>query len=103
MPAVGGRSLVERSAPASAATHCRRQIAGPSFLFEHRGAGLAQCAGAAGRDMTARQTEPAPLKPLDNPFGTRLSPMSLVRSVTYLSGLDNLSDGAARGIRTPDP
>ena len=43
------------------------------------------------------------LKPLDNPFGTRLSPMSQVRSVTYVSGLDNRGTGAARGIRTPDP
>jgi len=30
-----------------------------------------------------------PLQPFDNPFGTRLSPMSSVRSVTYVSGLDN--------------
>jgi hypothetical protein len=28
------------------------------------------------------------LQPLDNPFGMRLSPMSWVRSVTYLFGLD---------------
>jgi hypothetical protein len=28
------------------------------------------------------------LQPLDNPFGPRLSPMSPVRSVTHLSGLD---------------
>ena len=28
------------------------------------------------------------LHPLDNPFGTRLSPMSSVRSVTYVSGPD---------------
>jgi hypothetical protein len=36
------------------------------------------------------------------PVGTRLSPMSQVRSVTYVSGLDNLSDGGAGGIRTLD-
>ena len=28
------------------------------------------------------------LQPLDNPFGTRLSPMSQVRSVTYVCGPD---------------
>jgi hypothetical protein len=39
----------------------------------------------------------------DNPFGTGLSPMSQVRSVTYVSGQDNELAGAARGIRTPDP
>ena len=29
------------------------------------------------------------LQPLDNPFGPRLSPMSQVQSVTYLSGSDS--------------
>jgi hypothetical protein len=29
-----------------------------------------------------------PCNPLDNPFGTRLSPMSWVRPVTHVSGLD---------------
>jgi hypothetical protein len=28
------------------------------------------------------------LQPLDNPFGTRLSPMSWLRSVTHVSGLN---------------
>ena len=28
------------------------------------------------------------LQTIDNPFGTRLSPMSLVRSVTHVSGTD---------------
>ena len=40
---------------------------------------------------------------LDNPFGTRLSPMSQVRSVTHVSGPDKARTGAAEGIRTPDP
>ena len=30
---------------------------------------------------------------IDNPFGTRLSPMSWVRSVTHVSGPDKLSIG----------
>ena len=40
---------------------------------------------------------------LDNPFGTRLSPMSRVRSVTYVSGPDMQFYGSERGTRTPDP
>jgi hypothetical protein len=43
------------------------------------------------------------LQPLDNPFGTRLSPLSQVRSVTYVSGLDNNSIGERGGTRTLDP
>jgi hypothetical protein len=40
---------------------------------------------------------------LDNPFGTRLSPMSQVRSVTYVSGLDKFEHGERGGTRTLDP
>jgi hypothetical protein len=41
------------------------------------------------------------LQPLDNPFRTRLSPMSQVRGVTYVSGLDT-SAGWRRGRPTND-
>jgi hypothetical protein len=43
------------------------------------------------------------LQSSDNPFGTRLSPMCPVRSVTYVSGPDIEIAGAPEGIRTPDP
>jgi hypothetical protein len=39
-------------------------------------------------DLGYFDLEQKTLQPLDNPFGTRLSPMSQVRSVTYVSGLD---------------
>ena len=42
------------------------------------------------------------LQPLDNPFGTRLSPLPQVRSVTHVSGLDKKQTGGEGGIRTPD-
>lgn len=38
------------------------------------------------------------LQAIDNPFGTRLSPMSWGRSVTYVSGLDKRKTGAGEGI-----
>ena len=40
-------------------------------------------------DLGYFDLEQKTLQPLDNPFGTRLSPMSQVRGVTYVSGLDN--------------
>src|SRR5664279_4284590 len=40
-------------------------------------------------DLGYFDLEQKTLQPLDNPFGTRLSPMSWVRPVTYVSGLDN--------------
>src|SRR5882672_1221916 len=40
------------------------------------------------------------LQPLDNPFGTRLSPMSWVRGVTYVSGLDKHHTGGRGGLLT---
>jgi hypothetical protein len=39
-------------------------------------------------DLGFIDLEQKTLQPLDNPFGPRLSPMSWVRSVTYLSGPD---------------
>ena len=42
-------------------------------------------------DLGYFDLEQETLQPLDNPFGTRLSPMSQVRSVTYVSGLDRSS------------
>jgi len=39
-------------------------------------------------DLGYFDLEQKTLQPLDNPFGTRLSPMSWVRSVTYVFGLD---------------
>ena len=42
------------------------------------------------------------MKPLDNPIGTRLSPISEVRSVTDVSGLDKSEIGGDGGIRTLD-
>ncbi len=44
---------------------------------------------ACDRHQTRSTLEWTTLKPFDNPLGTRLSPMSQVRSVTYVSGLDN--------------
>ena len=40
------------------------------------------------------------LQTIDNPFGARLSPMSWVRSVTYVSGSDLIIPGGEGGIRT---
>jgi len=41
-------------------------------------------------------------QPPDNPNGTRLSPMSSVRSVTYVSGPDNREQSSGGATRTPD-
>jgi len=38
------------------------------------------------------------LQTIDNPFGTRLSPMSWVRSVTHVSGMDKWCDGSGGAI-----
>ena len=51
-------------------------------------------------DLGYLDLEQRTLQPLDNPFGTRLSPISEVRSVTYVSGLDRASPGAGGGTRT---
>ena len=42
-------------------------------------------------DLGYIDLEQRTLQPVDNPFGPRLSPMSLVRFVTHVSGLDSLS------------
>ena len=39
-------------------------------------------------DLGYFDLEQKTLQPLDNPFGTRLPPMSWVSSVTHVSGLD---------------
>ena len=41
------------------------------------------------------------LQPIDNPFGTRLSPMSEIRSVTYLPRPDNLALVQLGGLEPP--
>jgi hypothetical protein len=48
-------------------------------------------------DLGYFDLEQKTLQPLDNPFGTRLSPMSQVRPVTHVSGPDNLGPGGGRG------
>jgi hypothetical protein len=53
-------------------------------------------------DLGYFDLEQKTLQPLDNPFGTRLSPMSQVRSVTHVSGPDKFWTGGAGGIRTLD-
>jgi hypothetical protein len=53
-------------------------------------------------DLGYFDLEQKTLQPLDNPFGTRLSPMSQVRPVTHVSGLDKNWGGGAGGIRTLD-
>ena len=53
-------------------------------------------------DLGFIDLEQRTLQPLDNPFGPRLSPMSQVRSVTYVSGMDPRNDGSGGGTRTPD-
>jgi hypothetical protein len=40
-------------------------------------------------DLGYIDLEQKTLQTIDNPFGTRLSPMSQVHSVTYVSGPDN--------------
>jgi hypothetical protein len=42
------------------------------------------------------------LPPIDNPFGTRVLPMSEVRSVTHVSRPDKKFIGAGEGNRTLD-
>ena len=41
------------------------------------------------------------LQPLDNPFGTRLSPLPQVRSVTHVSGLDKNKLAEREGFEPP--
>jgi len=53
-------------------------------------------------DLGYFDLEQKTLQPFDNPFGTRLSPMSWVQFVTYVSGPDKFGDGGDGGIRTLD-
>ncbi len=43
------------------------------------------------------------LEPLENPFGPKALPMSWIRCVTHVSGLDPEFNGAPGRIRTSDP
>ena len=53
-------------------------------------------------DLGYIDLEQKTLQPLDNPFGTRLLPMSREHSVTYVSGTDTRTDGAQGRNRTTD-
>ena len=46
--------------------------------------------------------EQRPLQSIDDPFGTRLSPVSQVRSVAHVSGPESCQPRAPRETRTPD-
>ena len=50
-------------------------------------------------DLGYFDLEQKTLQPLDNPFGMRLSPISWVRPVTYVAGLDKENRGAGEGNR----
>ncbi len=54
-------------------------------------------------DLGYIDLEQKTLQTIDNPFGTRLSPMSQERTVTYVSGSDIEKNGAACRTRTCDP
>ena len=49
-------------------------------------------------DLGYIDLEQRTLQTIDNPFGTRLSPMSQVRSVTHVSGPDNVLNGCGVGF-----
>jgi transposase InsO family protein len=52
-------------------------------------------------DLGFIDLEQRTLQPLDNPFGPGLSPMSSVRSVTYVSGPDTMGLVAEEGFEPP--
>lgn len=54
-------------------------------------------------DLGYFDLEQKTLQPLDNPFGTRLSPMSWVPPVTDVSGLDMISLVSAEGLEPSTP
>ena len=54
-------------------------------------------------DLGYIDLEQRTLQPIDNPFGPRVSPMSWVHCVTYVSGMDPFKDGVPGRIRTCDP
>jgi hypothetical protein len=53
-------------------------------------------------DLGYIDLEQRTLQTIDDPFGTKLSPMSSVHSVTHVSGSDTGYGGSGGGIRTPD-
>ncbi|MGO8026211.1 hypothetical protein AB9F46_01225 [Rhizobium leguminosarum] len=53
-------------------------------------------------DLGYIDLEQRTLQTIDIPFGTRLSPMSLGRSVTYVSGMYRRISGTMRRTRIPD-
>src|SRR5690606_3930326 len=53
-------------------------------------------------DLGYIDLEQRTLQTIDNPFGTKLSPMSPVQTVTYVSGSDNLLNGDPCRTRTCD-
>ena len=52
-------------------------------------------------DLGYIDLEQRTLQTIDNPFGTRLSPMSQVQTVTYVSGLDRGRVVAEEGFEPP--
>jgi hypothetical protein len=54
-------------------------------------------------DLGYFDLEQKTLQPLDNPFGTRLSPMSQVCSVTHVSGPDRFCLVSAEGLEPSTP
>src|SRR3546814_17074490 len=53
-------------------------------------------------DLGYIDLEQRTLQTIDNPFGSRLSPMSEVQSVTHVSGSDKSRNGAQGRSRTTD-
>jgi hypothetical protein len=49
-------------------------------------------------DLGYFDDETCRLEPLDNPFGPKLLPMSPVRNVTYVSGVDSLRVATPAGF-----
>ena len=54
-------------------------------------------------DLGYIDLEQGTLQTIDNPFGTRLSPMSQVQTVTHVSGPYKEKAGRSGRIRTCDP
>ena len=102
-PSISGQALPEseRLSASRQIEPCRRAGNGPSS----RRVLFVRC-GLQSRVFTELELSLAErretLQPIDSPFGTRLSPMSQVRSVTHVSGLDKAKAGGDGGIRTLD-
>jgi len=54
-------------------------------------------------DLGYIDLEQKTLQLIDNPFGTRLSPICSKQTVTHLSGMDRRPTGAGEGTQTLDP